>query len=347
MPFKRKDSTNWYITVGGVQRTTGTAVKADAEALEAKLNHERWLQDRMGVKPPKSWEEAVLQRGKEAKGKKSWETERIMLKWWTVRLAGVADINTITREMVDDIVQKDRPVDVVKPCSANTTANKYVGALSCVLRAAEYEWSWGNRAPKLRVYPNGLSKDVCPEPAQILDLVGELPEHSADIALYAVATMHRRANITGLEWSMIDWAKEAVKVAGQLTKTGKPIYVPLNKTAMGVLIKRKNATVRHPRLVFHYDGNPIHNVTTKAWKKACKRVGITENVTLHTMRHCGNSWLAQRAVPKEIRAQLGGWSITGRGAIDDYTHLFIDHLRPYAAMLDEVLRVGQAARKAA
>ena len=31
MPFKRKDSSNWYITVGGVQRTSGTAVEADAK----------------------------------------------------------------------------------------------------------------------------------------------------------------------------------------------------------------------------------------------------------------------------------------------------------------------------
>ena len=54
------------------------------------------------------------------------------------------------------------------------------------------------------------------------------------------------------------------------------------------------------------------------------------------MRHCANSWLAQRGVPQEVRARLGGWSLGGK-AIDGYTHLFIDHLRPFATLLDEIL----------
>ena len=80
------------------------------------------------------------------------------------------------------------------------------------------------------------------------------------------------------------------------------------------------------------------HVTTAAWHKARQRAGIEENVTLHTMRHCSNSWLAQRNVPREIRARLGGWSL-GKDAIDGYTHLYIEHLRPFAAMLDEILGI--------
>lgn len=61
------------------------------------------------------------------------------------------------------------------------------------------------------------------------------------------------------------------------------------------------------------------------------------------MRHCANSWLAQRGVPREIRARLGDWSL-GKEAIDGYTHLFIEHLRPYVAMIDQALGVKVSAR---
>jgi integrase len=169
----------------------------------------------------------------------------------------------------------------------------------------------------------------------VLRLIDTLPAHSADIALYAAMTMHRRANVTGLEWSMIDWGNKAVRIAGRKTKTGKAIYVPLNATAMAILKSRRGAADSHPAYVFHYRGNKIFHVVTKSWRKHRKEAGLTENITLHTMRHCGNSWLAQRGVPAEIRARLGGWSVRGNKIQDGYTHLYIEHLRPYVAMLDE------------
>ena len=164
-------------------------------------------------------------------------------------------MNRITRQMVDEIIQKHRPdVRPNDPYPANNTANKYVSVVSCILNDAERKWGWDNRAPKLRFYPSPPAKDLCSTPEQVLRLVAELPEHSADIALYAVATMHRRANVTGLQWSQIDWEKKAVKIEGRLTKTGQPIYVPLNETAMGVLERRRKCAVRNLTYVFHFRG---------------------------------------------------------------------------------------------
>lgn len=147
----------------------------------------------------------------------------------------------------------------------------------------------------------------------------------------------------GLQWSQIDWEKKAVKIEGRLTKTGQPIYVPLNETAMGVLERRRKCAVRNLTHVFHFRGEPVLHVTTRAWTKAVRRSGLPEGVTLHTMRHCANSWLPQRGVPREIRARLGGWSL-GKEAIDGYTHLFIDDLRPYVAMIDRALGMTVSAR---
>lgn len=341
MPYKRAGSEYWQIRVNGVPKSSRTTDLAAATALENKLNHQAWMHQHMGVKPTRSWQEAVVQRAKEASGKKSWEDERSMLRWWDQHLGKIDDLNLITRQMIDDIVQKHRPVKPTEACSENNTANKYVVTVSAVLRDAERKWSWENRAPVLRLYPILPPKDICPTPAEVLKLVAELPEHSADIALYAVATMHRRANVTGLQWSQVHWDTKAVSIAGTLTKSGYPIYVPLNDTAMGVLERRRKMAVRNLTNVFHFRGHPIDSVTTKAWKAAVTRSGLPEGVTLHTMRHCANSWLAERGVPREIRARLGGWSV-GKEAIDGYTHLHIEPLRQYAAMLDPLLATVSA-----
>ena len=335
MPTKRPDSRYWQIVVSGVRRSSGTSDFAAAEALERRLSLEAWKQEQMGAKPRRSWQEAVLQWARDRSSKRSLDNDLQYFRWWHPHLGHIEDLNLITRDLVDNIVREHRPVDPAKPVPANTTANKYVSSVSGVLSAAEREWGWGNTAPVLRFYDTPGANDSCPEPAQVRALIGELPIHSHDIALYAVSTMHRRANITGLLWSMVSFDMEAVKVAGALTKTGQPIYVPLNKTAMAVLRERKKSVGRHAQLVFHFRGEPISHVTTAAWHKAAARAGL-EGVTLHTMRHCANSWLAQRGVPQEVRARLGGWSLGGK-AIDGYTHLFIDHLRPFATLLDEIL----------
>lgn len=336
MPRKREGSRYWEITIAGVRRSSRTEDFAAAKAIEDAGNLEAWKQRHLGAKPKRSWQDAVVRWAKERASKKSLGNDLEYFKWWHPFIGHIEDLNLITRELIDEIVQKHRPVDIVKAVPGNTTANKYVSAVSGVLSAAEREWSWGNTAPRLRFYDEPPSNDVCPTPEQVRALIAELPIHSADIALFAVSSMYRRANITGLTWAMVSFDMEAVKVPGVLTKTGQPIYTPLNQTAMQVLRERRASPGKDARLVFHYKGEPVHDVTTAAWHKARVRAGIQENVTLHTMRHCANSWLAQRGVPKEIRAQLGGWSL-GKQAIDGYTHLFIDHLRPFVAMLDAIL----------
>ncbi|MPZ41937.1 MAG: tyrosine-type recombinase/integrase [Betaproteobacteria bacterium] len=342
MPFKRRGSEYWWIRVGGVRKSSGTTDYEEAAALETKRKHDRWLSQYMGVKPKRTWQEAVAQRAKEvAQSMASWSDEQQRLLWWDAHLRHVKDLNEITREMIASIIEEYRPVNLAGPSPQNTTANKYVRAVATILNAAERKWAWGNRAPLLKTYQEPPARDVCPTPVEVLRLVDTLPAHSADIALYGAMTMHRRANVTGLEWSMIDWEKGAVKIAGKQTKTGKSIYVPLNATALAILKRRRKAADRHPVYVFHYRGNKIFHVVTKAWRKRREAAGLVENITLHTMRHCGNSWLAQRGVPAEIRARLGGWSMRGAKIMDGYTHLFLDNLRPYLAILDDEINAAR------
>jgi integrase len=236
-------------------------------------------------------------------------------------------------------------VDLGGRASCNSTANKYVRVVQTILNAAERKWGWGNRAPILKTYREGLPRDACPNPYEVIRLCESLPAHSADRACYAAMTMRRRANVAGPKWSMIDWERMAVQIASRLTKTGKKIYVPLNSVSMEVLKRRRAAKDAHPEYVFHYRGQNITQVVTKTWRAARTKADMP-TVSLHTMRHCGQSWPAQQGVSAEMRARLGGWSVRGLGAMDKYTHLYIEDLRPIAEKLAEQWKAAAIFRAA-
>lgn len=346
MPFRRAGSSLWWIRIGSVRQSSGTADYADAKALEAKLKHDAWVSGYMGVKPRRSWQDAVEQRAKDVSASmKSWSDEKQRLRWWHPHLGNVKDLNGITRDMIAGIIERYRRVDLSGRASCNSTANKYVRVVQTILNAAERKWGWGNRAPTLKTYREGLPRDACPAPYEMIRLCEELPPHSADIAGYAAMTMHRRANVTGLQWSMIDWERKAVEIAGRFTKTGKKIYVPLNSVSMDILKRRRAAKDAHPEYVFHYRGQKITQVVTKTWRLA-RNAANMPTVSLHTMRHCGQSWLAQQGVSAEMRARLGGWSVRGLGAMDNYTHLYIEDLRPIAEKLAVEWKAAAALRAA-
>lgn len=62
--YKRKGSPFWWVRFSHngrrVQKSAGTAERALAEQYEARLKRELWEQDRLGVKPRRSWREAVV-----------------------------------------------------------------------------------------------------------------------------------------------------------------------------------------------------------------------------------------------------------------------------------------------
>jgi integrase len=86
---------------------------------------------------------------------------------------------------------------------------------------------------------------------------------------------------------------------------------------MAILKRRWEASDRDPVWVFHYRGESVTQVLTKSWRAAREAVGLP-TTGFHTMRHCGQSWLAQQGVDAEWRARLGGWSVRGMGAPKQY-----------------------------
>lgn len=109
---------------------------------------------------------------------------------------------------------------------------------------------------------------------------------------------------------MVDWDKRAVQIAGRMTKTGKPIYVPLNSVALEVLKRRYAAKDRHPEWVFHYRGERITQVLTKTWR-AARAAANLPGVSFHTMRHCGQVVVGTGG--RERRDAGAAWWVVGEG----------------------------------
>jgi integrase len=347
MPYKREGTKKWWININGVCTSSGTDDYEAAKALEARLKHQRWLQEKMGVEPPHNWQESVVKFLKEREHKASYGDIKQRLLWWHDHLGNITDITIIKRDMIDSILQKHRPITPV-PSSANSTANKYAKVVGSVLRAACREWGWTQSFPKLRTYPEPEHRREFLTVDEWHTLEKELPPHLRDAATFAVATGLRAGKVFGLEWSQIDFRNRSLSVSGNNYKRGNTI--PLNRAAMAVIERIHADPVRHLKRVFTFRGKPLNDYG-KAWFKAMDRADLGEykqwkddegkkhtewsGFTWHGLRHTFASWLGQSGASEMVIDQLCGWAEKDTRSI--YTHLNVETLRPYCEVVDKLL----------
>lgn len=199
--------------------------------------------------------------------------------------------------------------------------------------------------------PNVTRDKVC-------ELLDRFPLHAADASVLALATGLRLSNVTGLERARIDRTRCQCWVPGYETKNGDPIPVPLNAEAMAVVerwekihaerdqewgerYERQRAQwVAHggaPEdepvdlrryLIVYRNHAPIQRLTTRAWHRHCKAVGL-KGFTFHKLRHVWASWQAQSGTSDRMLMWLGGWKSVAMP--QRYTHLDAGMLAPYAS----------------
>ena len=125
MPFKRSGSNQWYIRVGGIRLSSGTEDYEEAKRIERERNSAERLKRNaeeieairrkaLGLKPPRSWKEAVVRWMKEKAAKRSLQDDIVRLTWLDQYLGHVADLNQIDREMVDGFLSKREGVSLAR-----------------------------------------------------------------------------------------------------------------------------------------------------------------------------------------------------------------------------------------
>ena len=91
---------------------------------------------------------------------------------------------------------------------------------------------------------------------------------------------------------------------------------------------------KHPVRVFTYNGRPITQTNTRAWRKALIRAGI-EDFRWHDLRHTWASWLAQGGVPLNVIQEMGAWESTEM--VKRYAHLAPEQFKKHAEVVDVLL----------
>ncbi len=284
------------------------------------------------MKPRRSWEEAVLRWLLETRHKATHDDDKAKLRWLDPFLGG-RFLDEIDRTLIDRIKYEREKV------ASASTANRYLALIRAILRKASTEWEWIDRVPKVSMFKEAEGRVRSLTPAEFDRLLNELPPHLADMALFAVATGLRQANVTGLAWACVDLARRHAWIPGSQHKNGKPHSVPLNDAAMAVLQRQVG---RHPTRVFTYQGAPVKQVNTKAWTAALERAGI-EDFRWHDLRHTFATWHRQAGTPTHELQRLGGWK-TG-AMVERYAHLAPEALQGAASRLDGVMRYETATDK--
>jgi integrase len=328
--YRRKDSPFWWVKLPPIrgesrplQQSTGTADKRQAQQVHDRLAAARWEQDRLGVKPRHTWEEAVVRWLLETKHKATHEDDKAKLRWLDTYLGG-RQLDEIDRTLIDRI-----KFDREKIASAGTT-NRYLALIRAILRRACHEWEWIDRVPKFNLFKEAEGRVRSLTPQQFERLCSELPAHLADMARFSVATGLRQANVKGLEWQYVDLGRRHAWIPGSQHKNGKPHSVPLNEMALSVLRRQIG---KHPTRVFTFRGEPIGQVNTKAWTAGLQRAGI-EDFRWHDLRHTFATWHRQAGTPTHELQRLGGWK-TG-AMVERYAHIAPEALQGAANRLDAI-----------
>lgn len=323
MLFNRKDSKLWwarFTTPNGkrIRVSTGTENRKQAQEFADQLKAKTWNIQKLGEKPERHWQEAVLRWLDETSHKATQKDDIAHLRWLDPYLGGLM-LPSITRNTIDDLVLRRKQEGV-----SNATVNRMLAVVRAILRRAALDWEWLDKVPKFRLLPEAKRRIRWLTKQESARLIRELPEHLAEMVRFDLATGLRQANVTELEWSQIDLERRFAWIHADQAKARKPISVPLNSAAMSVLLRQQG---KHPIRVFTYEGKPVRQVNTKAWRHALKRAGITD-FRWHDLRHTWASWHVQNGTPLNALQELGAWD--SADMVRRYGHLGQNHLARYA-----------------
>ena len=310
-----------------IRRSSQTADRREALEYHDRLKADLWRHDQLKEKLRHTWDEAALRWLDGLQNPRTQKNAAIRLAWLQKFLRGRI-LQEIDRSLIAEISSK-RGKDV-----GPTTVNRYLETIQAVLWKA-HEWGWLDQVPSVRKLktPSKRIRWLTHEEAD--RLLAQLPQHQGDLARFALATGLRQRNILDLEWNQVDMKRALCWIHPDQAKGGKAIGVPLNLEALSVLRKQKG---KHEHRVFTFEGMPLGQVNTKAWRSALKRAGISD-FRWHELRHTWASWHVQSGTPLHVLQELGGWS--DYKMVLRYAHLAQEHLTRFVENSNHVTNTSQ------
>ena len=323
---RRRDSRFWWIKVAlpngqRVRQSTGTENREEAEAYVAKLQHEAYQAGYLGIKPKRSWQEAVVRYlSLKAHLRDVGKQRRLCVK--LDAYLGRLTLNSITGDVIWSIVEGER-----KKGNKPATINRCLALVRSILRMAQLDWQWLDSIPKVRLLSGEVERDRWLTKEEAERLLSFCPPHVVALVRFALATGCRAREIAGLEWLRVDLKRGTAWL--DQTKNGTPRGVPLNRDAVAVLDGERG---KNEQFCFTFRGQPIrYELTNTAWQNAVRKAGLGD-LRFHDLRHTWASWHRQAGTSTDELKELGGWK--SRCMVDRYAKFATDHLAAAATRIE-------------
>jgi integrase len=283
--YRRGDSGYWWIATTlpngeRIRQSTGTQNRKEAEALLAKLKVEAFREAHFGIKPERTWQEAVVRYLASKQHLRSFVDVQRICRLLDPHL-GELKLQQINGVVIWILTQGE-----LKRGIRPATVNLRLALIRNLLRIARDEWQWIDGVPRVRLMPVNNARDRWLTPHEADRLIAVSPPHLQALIRFALATGCRAREITGLEWDRVDLKRSTAWL--NQTKNGTPRGVPLNRDAVEVLEAERG---KHPVFCFTYRGEPIAwECTNSGWHTACRKAGITD-FRFHDLRHYAERWI--------------------------------------------------------
>ncbi len=321
MAFRQKGSPYWYVSITlptgqTLNKSTKTANKREAEALEAKWRAELYQQRFWNAPKPLLLAQCLKHYLAATTAKRSHQADQFRAVTLLQHLGDVS-VYALDSAALHGYVQARRLK--VKPA----TVNRELALLSVALNHARTLGYTAvpnaTRGLKLREPETRLRWLTEAEATRLLDAARTSKAHYlADWLRVALDTGMRAGELCSLRWG--DVLADRLTVQAANSKSGRSRTLPLTPAAQGALRRQPKRSV----WVFTQpDGSPLKDLRT-ALRNACNRAGL-DPITPHVLRHTCASWLVQRGVDLYlVKAMLGHSTIT---VTQRYAHLAPEHLQ--------------------
>lgn len=284
-----------------IRQATGFKVEGktpppEAQEYHDKLANESWRVSRLGDKPKRKWQEAVVKWEDDCRKakKRSLGDDLDKFKWLDSWLGGKT-LDEITRSFWNLVLEAKRAEGV-----ADSTLNRYTALISAVMRKAEREWEWIDRAPTFQRFPEPEPRDRWITEGEAESILQKLPGWATDVFLFDLAMGLRVGNVLGLRWSWVKAAEHCVVIPASEFKNSKKHVQAMSPFAQAIVTRQIG---KHSEFVFTRDGEPIsYDQWRWAWDPA-----KPEGVLFKDVRRTWATWLRDADVSLENVQSAGGW----------------------------------------
>ena len=291
-----------------VCQSTGSSSLAEAEQYLARLMEQTRQARIYGVRPSRTFEQAAAKYVIENQHKRSIYDDVSRLKG-LMPWIGQLPLDKIHMGALQPWLDQRRKQGV-----STGTINHGLQIIRRILNLASGDWvddqglTWLHATPKIKMLSNTEKRKPYPlNWDEQTRLFRELPDHLEEMALFAVNTGCRDAEICGLRWDyeieVPELETSVFVIPGRGVKNGDDRLVVLNRVAASVVNARR--ALNHSSHVFTYDNRPVAGMLNSAWKKARKRAGL-DGVRVHDLKHTYGRRLRAAGVSFEDRQDLLG-----------------------------------------